>query len=150
MSYPQGQYNLPVRLLGADVDDNGQDFAPGSDSAGDLIATAIVGGHAKVRLLRVGCLITETCAGSSTTPVIKVWKNGTSGTLLATLTLATSAAGVNAYEDLATSIELDAGDRIDFELDVVAAGTPTGHGIPWVYVEPIQEVVGNVSDFSAV
>ena len=76
--------------------------------------------------------------------VLNVWKNGTSGTLLATLTLATTAAGKFAYEQAASAVTLTPGDRIDVELDVIAEGTgAAGQGWLGVVVDyiPVCAVV---------
>ena len=142
-------HSLPVRLLGADVDDDGQDFAPSSDGAGDLIGTAIV--PFKCRLNHTAIRVTETVAGATTTAVIKVWKNGTSGTLLATLTLSTTASGKYAQEVPSSTVHLEKGDRVDFELDVVSAGTgAAGKGYPVVVVEYVPEVDGNMTAVTSV
>lgn len=114
-------------------------------SAGEIFAEFVVGGYPKVILKRSGFLVGTAMTASG---VIKVWKNGTGGTLLATLTLAATAAGKNAYEDPTSKVTLDAGDYICFELD--AQDSTSGTGWPYVMVEPVHDVPANIADMSAV
>lgn len=99
--------------------------------------------YPKCVIKRVGMLVTEAFTAAS---VIKVWKNGTGGTLIATFTMAATAIGKNVYLDPATAAkrDMDAGDYITFELDV--KDTTTGIVMPYVFVEPGHEVPANVSD----
>lgn len=141
--FPQ---SLPGYRLGADVGDFGQDFAGASDSAGDLVWTFPV--TSKLELRRFGVLVTETVAGDSTAPVLKLWKNGTSGTLIDSITVPdATASGKFVYVDLAgTAVE--PGDRIDVELDVKAtdSGTAAGQGFMVVEADYYPEVTGNLSN----
>jgi hypothetical protein len=119
-------------------------------SAGEAFAVAVVP-YSKCILKRVGFTVGTVAAGTTSTPTIKVWE-GTiaSGTLRATLTVGTTAAGNCVYEDPSSSIEFEAGDIITFELDVAdVGGTPTSEGFPFVCVEPAHEVPGNISTMTA-
>lgn len=113
-------------------------------SAGEIFAEYPVG-YPKVILKRMGFLVGTAMTSAG---VIKVWKNGTSGTLLGTLTLGASGAGTFAYEDASSLVTLDAGDYISFELD--AQDSSAGTGWPVVLVEPAHETPANISDMSAV
>ncbi len=114
-------------------------------SAGEAFAVAVVP-YSKCILKRVGFTVGTVAAGTTSTPTIKVW-DGTiaGGTLRATITVGTTAAGNCVYEDPSTLITLDCGDIITFELDVAdAGGTPTSEGFPFVCVEPVPETAANV------
>ena len=113
-------------------------------SAGEFFAEYAVG-YPKVIVKRMGFLVGTSMTASG---VIKVWKNGSGGTLIGTLTLGASAAGVFAYEDPTTQIELDAGDYVTMELD--AQDSSAGTGWPVLLVEPSHEVPANIADMSAV
>lgn len=119
-------------------------------SAGEAFAIAVVP-YTKCKLVRVGFTVGTVAAGTTSTPTIKVF-NGTiaSGTLIATLTVGTTAAGNCVYEEPSSLVTLSGGDIITFELDVAdVGGTPTSEGFPYVLVEPIPETAANVTTMAA-
>lgn len=111
-------------------------------SAGEFFAEFACA-YPRLKIRRLGMLVTQAFTASC---VIKVWKNGTSGTLLATFTMAATAIGKFVYIDPTTAAKtnMDAGDYIQFELDV--ADTTTGLVFPVVMIEPVPETAANISD----
>jgi len=149
MAYPN-VHVLPVVYV-IDFDDTeGVDC---DQTAADVAHIAV---PFKCRLLRFGALITEVCAGATTTPVVSLDQQITAGSdtgrvECAVLTLGTSAAGKFPYEDPAAEYLFDEGDQLVVELKVAATGTgKTGHFRPVVLVEYIPEVPGNNTAMSAV
>ena len=143
-------YAFPAGLsgyrLGADVDDLGQDLAPSTDSAGDYVWCFPIPFKCEVRRFMFN--VTEVVAADNTAPVIKFWKNGTGGTLLDSITVPdATAVGKCMYVNI-NSVQLEPGDEILVELDVVCvdAGTESGKGWCMVEVDYYPEVVGNISN----
>lgn len=136
---------LPGDRLGANISDLGQDLAPANDVAGDYIWAFSVPFFCEAR--RFLFYVTETVVGTSTAPVLKFWKNGTSGTELDAITVPVgTVAGKCMYVDLA-SIQLEPGDEILVELDVVASGgSPAGMGWCMVEVDYYPETIGNLDN----
>ncbi len=138
--------SLPGYRLGADIDDFGQDFVAGSDSAGDYVWCFPVPFKCEVRRFLFN--ITETVAADATAPVFKFWKNGTGGTELDAITIPdATAAGKCMYVDIA-SVQLEPGDEILVEIDVDATDGSTAAGKGWAMVEVdyYPETVGNMSN----
>lgn len=119
-------------------------------SAGDVFAVAVIP-YTTCKLRRVGFTVGTVAAGTTTTPVIKVWRGTIADAdLIATLTISTTAAGNCVYEEPSDEVLIEGGDIITFELDVVdAGGTPTSEGFPFVLVEPVPETAANVSTMTA-
>ncbi len=118
----------------------GYDCATGS--SGEFFAEYAIG-YPRVKLKRLQVLVTEVFA--ATGGIIKVWKNGTGGTLLATFTMTTTAADKVVYLDIADTL-FDAGDFIVFENDT--APSTTGIVMPSVLVESVPETAANIADMT--
>ena len=147
MSYGEESWiNLPITVHGNVYStDWGAGGAKMDDMTGGEFISQHVVGYSKCTLKRVGVLVTTAAAGATTTPVVKVFKGSiASGTLLATLTLGTTEAGLAVYYDPTTNVELNAGDYITFELDVADVGSgKASEGFPFALVEPNYEIAAN-------
>ncbi len=98
--------------------------------------------YPRVKLKRLQVLVTEAFTADC---IIKVWKNGTSGTQLATFTMGATAIDKVVYLDVADTL-FEAGDYIAWEIDVI--DTSTGIIFPTVLVEPVPEVAAGISDMT--
>ncbi len=108
----------------------------------------------KCKLKYVGCTVTETCAGGTTTPEFDFDLRPTAGSDtnrgsadLGHLVLSTTAAGKVMYDKVAEGTILTPGEEIVGELKVAATGTSkAGHVRPFVIVEPLAETMANLTD----
>ncbi len=118
-------------------------------SGGDVMGVAAVP-YPNCKVARMGFRVSTVAAGTTTTPVIKVWDGAIGGTLLGTITVGTAAAGQCVYEDPSSLTTLACGDIVTFELDVAdVGGTPTSEGFVFICVEPIPETAANVSTMTS-
>lgn len=139
---------LPLHLA-IDYDD-----AAGIDMdqvAGDMGSFVI---PFKCEVFLAGAVVTETCAGGSTTPVVDFDLRPTAGIEtdrgaadIAHLVLATTAAGKVMYDRAAVGTVLEPGEEVMVELATAATGgSKAGHVKPFLLVKEIPEVLGNLSD----
>jgi hypothetical protein len=121
------------KLLGVDCADgeNGEVFAQFANP------------YTRCKIKRIQVLVTETFTASC---VIKVWKNAIGGAVgIGTFTMSATAANKVVYINIADTL-LDAGDYIEWELDV--KDTTSGIIMPSVLVEPVPETPANISDMT--
>jgi len=109
----------------------------------------------RCQVLLAGVVVTETCAGSSTTPVVDFDKRPTAGSDtdrgaadIAHFVLSTTAAGKVMYDEAAVGTELTPGEEIIVELKTAATGTPAGHFVPFLLVDYLPETKANLSDMT--
>lgn len=107
----------------------------------------------KCEVVRAQLVVTETCAGSSTTPVVDFDKRPTAGSDtnrgaadIAHFVMATTAQGKVLYDEAALGTVLEPGDEVVVQLTTAAVGTPTGHFRPQLLVKMIPETKANMSD----
>jgi hypothetical protein len=107
----------------------------------------------KCQVLLAGLVVTETCVGSSTTPVVVFDKRPTAGSDgsrgaadIANFVLATTAAGKVIYDEVAVGTVLNPGDEVIVELTVQAVGSGAGHFVPFLLVEYLPETQANLTD----
>ena len=110
----------------------------------------------KCEVVRAQLNITEVCAGSSTTPVVKFDKRPTLGSDasrgdgdIANFIMGTTAAGKVLYDEAAVGTVLEPGDEVMVQLLTAAVGTPTGHFRPDLLVQMIPETKANMTDMVA-
>ena len=143
--------DLPIALplhLAIDYDD-----ALGIDmdqAAGDMGSFIIL---SKCEVFRAGALVTEVCAGSTSTPVVKFDKRPTGGSDtergdgdIAELKLLTTVAGKVMIDEVAKGEILYPGEEVVVELATAAVGTPTGHILPFLLVKDIPEILDNLTN----
>lgn len=107
----------------------------------------------KCRVEYAGAAVTETCAGATTTPVVKFDLRPTAGSDtdrgdgdIANLVLGTTAAGKFMYDKAAIGTMLEPGQEVVVELTVQATGTgAAGHVRPALVVTPRDEMFANLS-----
>lgn len=107
----------------------------------------------KCEIVRVGCTVTEVCAGSSSTPVVDFDSRPTAGSDtdrgaadIGHLVLGTTAAGKVMYDEAGAGTVLEPGEEIVCQLTTAAVGTPTGHFFPFVLVKQIPEMPANLDN----
>jgi len=108
----------------------------------------------RCQVVLAGVVVTEVCAGSSTTPVVKFDLRPTAGSDtdrgdgdIANLVLSTTAAGKVMYDEDAVGDVLEPGEEVVVELATAAVGgSPTGHVRPFLLVEYLPETLANLSD----
>lgn len=140
---------LPM-ILELDYDDPlGIDLDQATGDVGSFIVPF------KCEVVLAGAVVTEVCAGSSSTPVVKFDKRPTAGDEtdrgdgdIAELKLLTSAAGVVLYDEVAVGEELEPGEEVMIEITTAAVGTPTGHIKPFLLVKQLPETKANLSNMS--
>jgi hypothetical protein len=111
----------------------------------------------RCEVLLAGVVVTETCAGATTTPVVKYDKRPTAGSDtsrgdgdIATFVLSTTAAGKVMYDEAAVGTELNPGDEVIVELATQATGTgAAGHVRPFLLVEYLPETKANLAAMTA-
>lgn len=139
---------LPVNYL-VDYDDvAGIDF---DQSPADV---AVFGIPFRCAIIEAGMIVTETCAGGTTTPVVTFDKRPTAGSDtdrgsadVGSLTLSTTAAGKVMYDLVAIGDILEPGEEVVAELLTAATGSSkAGHGRPYLLVEYLPEVNGNLDN----
>lgn len=110
-------------------------------------------GLQKVEVLRAGAVVTEACAGATSTPIFKFDKRPTAGSDtgrgdgdVGTLTLGTTAAGKVMYTRPPDRVALEPGEEVVFEMTQRADGAgAAGHVRPFLLVRPVPEEPGNLS-----
>jgi len=121
------------KLLGVDCADV---------SNGEVICQ-FVNPFPRCKIKRIQVLVTEAFTASC---VIKVWKNAIAGAVdIGTFTMGATAVGKVVYIDIADTL-LDAGDYIEWEVDV--QDTTSGIIMPSVLVENVPELEANISDMT--
>lgn len=143
----QGTVSLPCHYL-VDYDDvEGIDM---DQPAGDVAVFPI---PFKCTVAFAALMVTEVCAGSTSTPVVKFDKRPTAGSDtgrgdgdIAEINLLTSAAGVFMYDLVGIKTELEPGEEVVVELATAAVGTPTGHVRPVLVVNVRDEMWANLSN----
>jgi hypothetical protein len=109
----------------------------------------------RCQVILAGAVVTETCGGETTTPVVDFDKRPTAGSDtdrgaadIGHLILSTTAAGKIMYDEAARGTVLEPGEEVVFELAVAATGTggEAGHVRPFLLVQQVPEVLGNLSD----
>lgn len=141
----QGKVALPCNYL-VDFDDlEGIDM---DQAAGDVAVFPI---PFKCTVAFVALMVTEVCAGSTSTPVVKFDKRPTAGSDTARgdgdigeINLLTSAPGVFMYDLAGIKVELEPGEEVVVEITVASVGTPTGHARPVLVVHPRDEMWENL------
>lgn len=104
-----------------------------------------------------GAVVTEVCAGSTSTPVVKFDKRPTAGSDgsgatargdgdIANLVLATTVAGKVIYDRVAKGTVLEPGQEVMVQLVTAAVGTPTGHIKPFLLVKQVPETIANLAN----
>lgn len=97
----------------------------------------------RCKIKRLQVLVTEAFTASC---VIKVWKNSIAdATAIGTFTMGATAIDKVVYIDIADTL-LDAGDFIEWEVDV--QDTTSGIIMPSVLVENVPELEANISDMT--
>lgn len=109
----------------------------------------------RCQIVLAGGVVTETCAGSSSTPVVKFDKRPTAGSDgsrgdgdVAVLNLSTTAAGKVIYDLDAIGDVLEPGEEVVVELTTQAVGSAAGHLRPFLLVEYLPETLANLSDMT--
>jgi hypothetical protein len=108
----------------------------------------------KCEVFLAGAVVTETCAGGTSTPEVDFDLRPTAGSEtdrgaadIAHLVLSTTAAGKVMYDRAAVGTVLTPGEEVMVELKVAAVGTSkAGHVKPFLLVKQIPEVLGNLAD----
>lgn len=137
---------LPL-LIEKDYDDAaGVDM----DQAAADVGSFIVPFRCEVFL--AGAVVTEVCAGSTSTPVVDFDLRPTAGSEasrgaadIAHLVLATTAAGKVIYDRVAKGTVLEPGQEVIVQLVTAAVGTPTGHIKPFLLVKQVPETIANLT-----
>ncbi len=99
-----------------------------------------------------GVVVTEACAGGTTTPVLRLDKRSVAGSDagrgdgdIGELKLLTSAQGKVMYDRAGANVQLEAGNEVVVQLTVAAAGTgAAGHVRPYLSVIRDPEVRANM------
>ena len=108
----------------------------------------------KCQVVRGQASVTETCAGATTTPVLKFDKRPTAGSDtsrgdgdIADLVLGTTAQGKTIYDEVAIGAVLEPGEEVVVEVAVQATGTgAAGHVRPELLVQQMPETKANMAD----
>jgi len=128
-----------------------------SASTGDI---AVFNIPFKCQVYMAGIVVTETCAGTTSTPTVNFNFRPTAGSTasmttgtIAALTVGTAVAGKLMYDLVAvgeTAGILNAGDQVIVDMTVAAAGTgAAGHFYPHLLVKYWPETIANQSDMVA-
>lgn len=141
----QGKVALPCNYL-VDFDDTeGIDMDQG---AGDIAVFPI---PFKCTVAYAAMMVTEVCAGSTSTPVLKFDKRPSAGSDtdrgdgdIGEIKLLTSAPGVFMYDLVGIKEALEPGEEVVVELTIASVGTPTGHARPVLVVYPRDEMWENL------
>jgi len=107
-------------------------------------------------VVRAQAVVTEVCAGSATTPIVKFDLRPTAGTDtdrgdgdIAEFNFGTSALGTVLYDAVAAGTVLNAGEEVVVQITQKASGTPTGHFRPLLLVSYDPETLANMTNLSA-
>ncbi len=140
--------SLPVQYI-VDYDDGaGVDM----DQAVADVAVFII--PCRCTVFEAGVVVTETCAGGTTTPVVKFDKRATAGSDsgrgdgdIAHLVLSTTAQGKVMYDHVARTTELVPGEEVVVQLVTMADGTgAAGHIRPYLLVVRMEDLPANLSN----
>jgi hypothetical protein len=146
--------NEPIALplhLAVDYDDAlGIDTDQGVADMGSFIIPY------RCEVFVAGVVVTETCSGGTTTPVVDFDLRPTAGddtnrgaADIAHFVLSTTAAGKVMYDEAAKGTILEPGQEVVVELKVAATGSPkTGHVKPFLLVSYIPETFANLEDMT--
>lgn len=110
----------------------------------------------KCQVVMAGALVTEVCAGSSTTPIVDFDLRPTAGSDVSRgaadighLLLSTTAAGKVMYDEAAIGTVMEPGEEVVVELATAATGgSPTGHFRPFLLVQAMPETKANLSNLT--
>jgi hypothetical protein len=144
--------DIPIALPYADYIDYDDALGLDMDQAAGDLGFFIVPFQCQVVL--AGAVVTETCAGGTTTPVVAFDKRPTAGSDtsrgaadIGNFVLSTTAAGKVMYDKVAVGTVLAPGDEIVVELVTAATGTSkAGHIRPFLLVEYLPETLANLAD----
>lgn len=111
----------------------------------------------KCEVVLAGAVVTETCAGGDSTPVVKFDKRDVAGSDgvrgdgdIAELKFLTAAAGTVLYDEVAVGEVLEPGEEVIIQLTVAAVGEGlAGHMKPFLLVKQLPETKANMSNMSA-
>lgn len=111
----------------------------------------------KCEVVRAQLVVTEACAGGTTTPVVDFDKRPTAGSDtnrgaadIAHFVCATTAQGSVLYDEAALGTVLEPGEEVVVELATAATGTSAaGHVRPELLVKMIPETKANMTDLVA-
>lgn len=111
----------------------------------------------RCEVVLAGLVVTETCSGGTTTPVVDFDLRPTAGddtsrgaADIAHFVLGTTAAGKVLYDLAAIGTVLEPGQEVVCELNVAATGSPkTGHVRPFLLVKYRAETLANLTDMVA-
>jgi hypothetical protein len=98
--------------------------------------------------------VTETCAGGTTTPIVKFDHRPTAGSdtsrtdgTIGTIVLSTTAAGKIMYDRDGEGDELNGGEEVVVQMTANASGTSAaGHFRPILAIIPNEELVDNIDN----
>jgi hypothetical protein len=146
--------NEPIALplhLAIDYDDlEGIDMAGGAEDKGSFSIPY------RCEVFAAGVVVTETCAGGTSTPVVDFDLRPTAGSEgsrgsadIAHLVLGTTAAGKVMYDEAAKGTILEPGQEVVVELQTKADGaSAAGHVLPFLLVSYIPETFANLEDMT--
>ena len=111
----------------------------------------------KCQVMRAQLPVTETCAGGTTTPVMKFDKRPTIGSNtdrgdgdIANFVMSTTAQGKVLYDEAAVGTVLEPGEEVVVQLVTAATGTSAaGHCRPELLVQQMPETKANMTDLVA-
>lgn len=143
----QGKVALPCNYL-VDFDDT-----EGIDMDQSPADVAVFPIPFKCTVAYAALMVTEVCAGSTSTPVVKFDKRPTAGSDtdrgdgdIAEIALLTSGAGAFMYDLAGIKTELEPGEEVVVQLEIASVGTPTGHARPVLIVHPRDEMWDNLAN----
>lgn len=107
----------------------------------------------KCEVIEAGAIVTENCAGGTTTPELDFDLRPVAGSdsnreaaAIGHLVLGTTAAGKVMYDKAAAGTILEPGQEVVAQVQTRATGTgAAGHVRPYLLVRPLDEVKGNLS-----
>ena len=105
----------------------------------------------KCEIIEVGAVVTEVCAGSTSTPQLSfdlrpAASSDTDREEIGLLKFLTSAVGKVIYDKAPKGTILYPGQEIVAEVKVQAVGTASGHCRPYVLVKPLDETKANLDN----
>ncbi len=111
----------------------------------------------RCEVIEAGCVVTETCAGGTTTPEVDFDLRPTAGSDtsrgaadIGHLVLSTTAAGKVMYDEVAKGTVLEPGQEVVCELKVAATGTSkAGHVRPYLLAKYRAETKANLTNMVA-
>ncbi len=142
---------LPFHYLVDYDDDDGIDADQAAADVGRFIVPW------KCQVVEAQLVITETCAGSTTTPVVAFDSRPTVGSDtnrgaadIANFACSTTAAGKVLYDLAGRGVELEPGEEVVVQLVTrpTGDGDAAGHFIPVLLVEHVPETKANLSNMT--